>query len=449
MSGRDAFHPASAADSVYVDSNSRQVVDDCSLREDRSAADGAALGQPPPTTDNRRHSFPLNLLLPNVWSPETSVPSLAASEQAASGETTRDEITAAHRAAALRQLNGAPKSRQHHRQSNSTGAGNTTFSHPVIVRTYSGATTSEQRQRIPIIREEHDMDRPELPSVEAFSFEEILKNVEPDISGALDAIAGICANSRYSLSNHYEVHMPPQGSAGQGHPTEDPGLRAGRAAGGTMPDTTHAASRRTDTIVLSVAASHQGNSGRPSRRQKPAGKASRSQEAAHERSMQGNVAIGELEFYTIERDGSSARQTTSPMALIDSSTKHRSTQRLSNSSDAPGRRPSGLTAAPAPEVLTESRRAKLVIEGADGRSLHDPSETTQASSAHGGEVTDGPNSQRRRSSVLGNFTSWLPWGVESDERESRRASRNDREELLSPYTAEGRLRGLLISDGTV
>lgn len=462
MSGRDASDPAPAADSVpssvsrRVDSNSLDV-DGCSLREDQPAAAAAAAssGQPPPTIDSRRHSFPLNLLLPNVWNSETSVPSLAASEQAATGETTRDEITAAHRAAALRQLNGAPKSR--HRQSKSTSAGNATFSHPVIVRTYSGTTASEQRQRIPIIREEQEMDKPELPSVEAFSFEDILKNVEPDISGALDAIAGICANSRYSLSNHYEVHMPPQGQINQAtraHPARDSGLTASRAAGGRMPDNTQGASRRTETIVVPVATTHQGRSSghitRTSGTQDAGGKASRPQNAVHELPMQGNAAITDLGFHPVDRDGTTTRQTTSPIALINGSTKHKQVQRLSNSSAAPARRSSGLTAAPAPEVLTETRQAIPASEVVDGPSLHDYSEAAQASSTHGGEVpTDGASSYRRRSSVLSNFTSWLPWGSESDERENRRASRNDREELLSPYTAEGRLRGLLISDGTV
>lgn len=51
-----------------------------------------------------------------------------------------------------------------------------------------------------------------MPPLEAFTFKGILAKIENDIGGDLDSIAEICARSRLSLSNQYEVHVPPHGS---------------------------------------------------------------------------------------------------------------------------------------------------------------------------------------------------------------------------------------------
>lgn len=56
-----------------------------------------------------------------------------------------------------------------------------------------------------------------LPPVEAFTFKSFIANMEgqdggSDINADLDRIAEICAKSRYSLSNQYEVHYAPHGS---------------------------------------------------------------------------------------------------------------------------------------------------------------------------------------------------------------------------------------------
>ncbi|KAL2163117.1 hypothetical protein VTH06DRAFT_6953 [Thermothelomyces fergusii] len=60
-------------------------------------------------------------------------------------------------------------------------------------------------------------EKPKLPPLEAFSFKSFLADLEArgtdnDISADLDRIAEICARSRYSLSNQYEVHVAPHGS---------------------------------------------------------------------------------------------------------------------------------------------------------------------------------------------------------------------------------------------
>jgi hypothetical protein len=56
-----------------------------------------------------------------------------------------------------------------------------------------------------------------LPPIEAFRFKSFLDNMEAqagssDINADLDRIAEICARSKYSLSNQYEVHYAPHGS---------------------------------------------------------------------------------------------------------------------------------------------------------------------------------------------------------------------------------------------
>lgn len=62
-----------------------------------------------------------------------------------------------------------------------------------------------------------DPDEPKLPPLEAFSFKGFMADLqaqgsEHDIAADLDRIAEICARSRYSLSNQYEVHVAPHGS---------------------------------------------------------------------------------------------------------------------------------------------------------------------------------------------------------------------------------------------
>jgi hypothetical protein len=50
-----------------------------------------------------------------------------------------------------------------------------------------------------------------MPPVEAFSFKGIMDEIRHGVTEDLERIAEICARSKYSLSNQYEVHMPPHG----------------------------------------------------------------------------------------------------------------------------------------------------------------------------------------------------------------------------------------------
>lgn len=169
----------------------------------------------------RRHSLPLHFLPPTLWSANASSASLVESEEAARGEHILDEATVAHRISALRQLNGATRSR--HRYAKSTGARNSTYNQPVIVRTYSGTPRppSQQRDLITVkkanrmsavVAENMEL---KLPPVEAFSFKGIMDEIKHGVAEDLERIAEICARSKYSLSNQYEVHMPPHGRGGE------------------------------------------------------------------------------------------------------------------------------------------------------------------------------------------------------------------------------------------
>jgi hypothetical protein len=181
---------------------------------DGSGQDGSVTPPPFKGTQSlpdhrRRHSLPLQFLSQNLWSANTSTASLIETEEAARGEHILDEATVAHRISALRQLNGANRTR--HRYAKSTGARNSTFNQPVIVRTYSGTRPQSRVREAPVKKETQTMGKAELPPVEAFSFKGIMDSIHSSVTDDLERIAEICARSRYSLSNQYEVHMPPHG----------------------------------------------------------------------------------------------------------------------------------------------------------------------------------------------------------------------------------------------
>ena len=199
----------------------------------RPALHGAK-GKAPPSEPGtgRRHSLPLHFLPPGLWSANASTASLIESEEAARGEHIVDERTVATRISALRQLNGATRG---HRYTKSTGARSSTFSQPVIVRTYSGsARPRSQKRDLVTVKKESGLPAMKssqmelkLPPVEAFTFKGIMDEIRHGVADDLERIAEICARSRYSLSNQYEVHMPPHG--------EGEAIMGGAVANGSGP----------------------------------------------------------------------------------------------------------------------------------------------------------------------------------------------------------------------
>lgn len=219
-----------------------------------------------PSSTPRRAALPFNF--PFFQLNNKSVTSLVPST-AEGKPIPLDDSTAAHRTSALRELNNNfPSSVTRHKYTKSSGAQSSTYSQPVIVRTYSGPSASQGHSRsnshtarrrgppsttstsvsyvspaahsrpagtrqygglISTVRENaqkkmpwpwlqgHEQDRgaDKLPPHDAFSFKTIMANLQAqsnEMDKALDGIAEIYARSRYSLSNQYEVHVAPHGS---------------------------------------------------------------------------------------------------------------------------------------------------------------------------------------------------------------------------------------------
>ena len=208
--------------------------------------------------EHRRDGVPASLTLPFLANTSTSV----ASSTAEGRPIPVDDSTAEHRTWALREINSHYPSR--HRYAKSTGAQNSTYSEPVIVRSYYSPGPGRRdglsrrriggRSKVPshttgsargagrglLLRDrvssasngvlnsvagiygKKSAPAPpqdaKLPPIEAFSFKSFMAGMDAqtggmaDINADLDRIAEICARSRYSLSNQYEVHHAPHGS---------------------------------------------------------------------------------------------------------------------------------------------------------------------------------------------------------------------------------------------
>ncbi|KAK3377747.1 hypothetical protein B0H63DRAFT_525020 [Podospora didyma] len=255
---------------------------------------------------SRRGSLPVSFP-PLFFQPNASSTSLAPST-AEGKPIPLDDTTTAHRTSALQKLNSTyPSAVRRHRYTKSSGAQSSTYSQPVLVRTYSGPSTSQAShssaqppryrpssgsrsvsRRVPLpssstsaagfsgrpaqpslggvgssnsssgqrsgnngssfdrvamprhkatkassklslplplplpwqwqsASSQPEPDEPKLPPLEAFSFKSFMADIQAqggdnDIGSDLDRIAEICARSRYSLSNQYEVHVAPHGS---------------------------------------------------------------------------------------------------------------------------------------------------------------------------------------------------------------------------------------------
>ena len=133
-------------------------------------------------------------------------PDASAADSTAGASSTVDDATRAHRAAALRRLNGAAA--KPHRPSSAAN------SQPVLVRSHSvdmpssKAGVADAPEGLP--DRSAEKCQYELPPLEAFSFQEILQAISSDIRVPIDRIAEICGKSRLSLANEYSSHMPPQ-----------------------------------------------------------------------------------------------------------------------------------------------------------------------------------------------------------------------------------------------
>lgn len=142
--------------------------------------------------DNRGYSASLNLFA-NIWSTTTTRGNDSIDEES--------HLTASNLVPPLFR----------HRPSKSTSSRTSVSSQPVLVRAY---TSSERSRPSSASRSPAMLAMPagtHLPPIEAFSFDGILRAVEPDVHEAIDGIAEIYARSRLSLADEYGSHMPPQG----------------------------------------------------------------------------------------------------------------------------------------------------------------------------------------------------------------------------------------------
>ncbi|KAL8687107.1 MAG: hypothetical protein Q9218_006626 [Villophora microphyllina] len=121
----------------------------------------------------------------------------------------RDRV--ADQEAALRRLNGLdiePKS--------GAASGSVASTQPVLVRQYSKGSqaASNPNQSTKMKQNRHSrgsQDTSGMPSLQSFSFQDILASVDPEVSGSIDKIAEICGRSKMSLADEYSSHLPPQG----------------------------------------------------------------------------------------------------------------------------------------------------------------------------------------------------------------------------------------------
>lgn len=301
-----------------------------------------------------------------------------------------DDTTAKHRTSALRELSNNYPSR--HRYAESTGAKSSTNSEPVIVRSYyspmpSRSETSSRRSGA-IVHQGHpasgtvaqgptavvsrllpfsaatpsgqpcvmsSISRPrtkkayrssgsqdaKLPPIEAFTFKSFLENTDAqggpyDVNADLDRIAEICAKSKYSLSNRYEVHCAPHGL-------------------GTSFLATASRSDESQGLTLQIVSSDDERSGRHGNKRRAAAK-------------RNSRAMGTLEtIISSSRSSDEDKSMKKPAAEIANEVRGRATRKesshssLAASSQSSSDGQSAQTQPPSPALSSGKRRASLAL----------------------------------------------------------------------------------------
>ncbi|KAF7530979.1 hypothetical protein G7054_g9288 [Neopestalotiopsis clavispora] len=444
------------------------------------------------TSKSRRHSLPL-LTFPPVAQPNTSSISLIPST-AEGRPVPLDDSSTAGRTIALRQLNRSqPSSR--HRYSKSGGAPSATtttttgtHSQPVIVRTYSGPPPSSagsrpSSRRIPLStvsvassvsswrpgrngmvlsmarnkgqKKVHQRaDDPKLPPLEAFSFKSIMADIQQDIGADLDRIAEICARSKYSLSNQYEVHVAPHGSGAsfvtsvasssrhhgptlQAISSDDEsssrqrkrrsGIRRRSAAYGTL-----------ETIMSSSRSSEEDKSKKKSAQELTA--EVRGRAARHYTADSGASSSCTADSNEPQKQVARKKSASFATALMDNTRQH-------NQGEITSPRTSG-TALVGEPAKPKTSKSHLEIRTMQEESTSDnythepsrePSQPTLSDSVANAAISR-PDEPRSSSSLLSGISHWIPWRGNSSTTEA--ASSAHKHGKAKSY-AEGSLRELL------
>jgi hypothetical protein len=428
---------------------------------------------------HRRRSLPLNFQA-NLWSGDSHLISSSSKAEislveGAAGVAQGEHTPSLDRPfAVLHQLHASTPPRSpsrfpnpanaefsSHRYTKSASARNSTFSQPVIVRTYSSPSSrpSSRQPSSPRIKKSiYKMTKAELPPVEAFTFKGIMDSIQGSVADDLDRIAEICARSRYSLSNQYEVHMPPHGE-GEAflRPVGDEEVGrttlAGRARGARKPK-----SKAFDTLETIYSSSR-------SSEEEKAKKKSAGALAEEVRGRQARKLIGESsraeEATDADADAEQSEVNGSGYGLRKSTQKHKQARSQSTTfasmvmdsaqasrSEAGSHRanPSSLVSEPLLPRTSNTLERKIQGESippAPPATIapppYVPKSTTASPHAKFAMPIDQPET---RASVLANFSSWLPWNKASENGDGP-VSPQDFMRQKAMSSAEGSLRQLL------
>ncbi|KAL6856457.1 hypothetical protein J3F83DRAFT_752626 [Trichoderma novae-zelandiae] len=424
-----------------------------------------------------------------------------------------DDSTVEYRTTALRELNHNFPS---HRYAKSSGAQSSTYSEPVIVRSYypplpssrpssssrgpivhgssvsgPGAGSGSQVIRfaeavagVPsrFVSGEHGMlgtmvlsfgkkpvngraeDEARLPPVEAFSFKSFMANLEAqgggvagDINADLDRIAEICARSRYSLSNQYEVHYTPHGSGASFFTSSAQNDSQGPTLQVVSADDEHSVgastrrrrrmarrnSRAVGTLETIISSSRSSDEEQPGRNKTASEIAEeirgRAAQKGSAHSSPSSSSSGTLdERRDTHQEEAAPKKSSTSLALIDASTRPGG-----SAVDSPRTSATGLVSEPArPQEST----SQLEIRTAPGEPREEPpvillKESPLPPKQIGLSVAKGAITHTRTDTAGGGILSmingWMPW------RPSSTTSNHHHHPHHHKGLAEGRLRQLL------
>ncbi|KAI1750111.1 hypothetical protein F4782DRAFT_262541 [Xylaria castorea] len=471
--------------------------------------------QPPAAIASSSFRFAAVSRLPPLSQPNTSSVSLVSST-ARGRPIPLSDATAADRTTALRELNRSqptvrppyPKASGPLPSAAGTTPGTTTgtYSQPVLVRTYSGPISSSIQARSASRRDAVSavQDRPSAPSssrsrrrprhgfavtlirplvsgkpsprddvrlppLEAFSFKSIMADLEHDIGADLDRIADICARSRYSLSNQYEIHVAPHGSGasfGQegsasastdspSHDNAGPTLQA-PSIDDDHADTSHrrrvtvrrksAAYGTLETIISSSRSSDEDRSKRKSASEIAAQVRGRFPQSSPEGSGSGSAHTTEAQASS-ELNGERTKRPSRARPTLAAAILDHSRAQTYHHPDPPPPRTSGtnLVGEPAiPEtshshlVSTTTREGLSREDGNTGSSAKEQTSVSVSKSVAAAAIT-APEEPKEQPGLLGGFRFSIPWKGTSMTDRSLKEQKPGRTKSY----AEGTLRQLL------
>ncbi|KAL7925495.1 hypothetical protein ACQKWADRAFT_224525 [Trichoderma austrokoningii] len=430
-----------------------------------------------------------------------------------------DDSTVEYRTSALRELNLNFPS---HRYAKSAGAQSSTYSEPVIVRSYypplpSSRPTSSSRGPAVIhggpvsggpgvvvgagsgsqvgrfaeavagglplpsrlVSGEHGMlstmvlsfgkkpvngrveDEARLPPIDAFSFKSFMDSIEAqggglagDINADLDRIAEICARSRYSLSNQYEVHYTPHGSgasflhpSAQSNDSQGPTLQAvsaedeqsvAAASSSSTRRKRHMARRSSravgtlETIISSSRSSDEEQ--QQASRKKSAAEIAEQVRGRSAQKSSGHSSASSSSSGTLD---DAPKKSSSSLALIDAST------RQGVAVDSPRTSATGLVSEPAqPQESTSQLEIRTatsdVVEGRPVVVKDTPHHAKQRSLSVAKGAITAIGTDTASGGILSIINGWMPWRPSSPFIHHRGLAEGSLRELLRSTEPKGK-----------